>query len=1272
MNTVPHDSRAAKLISIVVSSLLVCAGALSAAELKEARVTQVVKDVKLLPEAAAPRPASVNDDVRNGTAVRTGVESRTELTFTDQTLARLGANTIFSFNEGTRNLDLKDGAMLLRVPKNSGGAKINTAAITAAITGTTVMIETHPVTNKSKGGFYKFIVLEGTARLFLPGHIGESVLVHAGQMIIMRPDGKKVPNPVDVDISQIMQTSLLIRGFPQLPSAQLIALQEQQQTAQKSSGQLYNTNLVIFGGGTNVSLTDPTNTDAISVANSSTTRTTSAGPPPTPPPSPPPTPPPSSKFGALSVITSPDPFVINSATRIQTDPIITANGQTNSGRIWRGPSIDGPLSVYAFGSTSAFDLASGFDTRVIGNTNGAAFKFNSLQLTGNPTVSTTNGAINLGLFAINGITSGAPGGTLTFAGIRGLLLATQNGPIDLGSEISFSGLHDLIFYARGTNSDLTLSSALSGVTNTTLIAQRDVNVDGTTLGTQALAVIAGANINLGVNTPVTINASEAALLIPNSGGNIAGDTTITLNPAGNLTLNGANGLSLTIDNSNGGHIGQSAQISLNAASLSAGSLNAFINNRNGGSIGSSAQVLLNISGALNTQGDATVGTSNRNDGGGGGTTTGNAIVNVQANSISVGGTLTGFVTANGGQIGGTGSLTFNVAGNIDAGAGLLFQTQSDAYNGSGGALTPGSIGSDAIIGVRASNLTSGGFIESDLFNNGGGHIHGNATNTLSTSGDINAQDYILASIVDTAFSPNGGVASPSHIDGSALLILNGRNIITASTDSGTPGQATMALEASVYTNVSGTVTGDAAISVTASQNITAPGTALFWVANGNFQSLGPGTIGGNALVSVSGVNISTGNLFDQVLNYGGSSIGGDAAVALDATNLSVNGTFDTRIDNTAGTLSGNASMIYNTATALTSTGDQFYQLINADGGRIGGSATLDINTKNLSSGGALFVAILNSTNDGGATGTVAGNAVLNMNVSGTTTVATDATFQINGSDSAASSAINFNGGTYDVPNGTFEGFMDGNGTMTFNNAIISADTVKAGVFGPNGVLRIGGGSISANTLLHLYATGSNGLIDFVSNVTLNSSSTAAVIAANTVTVENGVVVTIAGSTPANVFANVPNYTGSGGNGSTRGTFGGAGATTQPLSGAPPFARASASTRNATALASTGVKGSSSHNGLAPGDSALSRVGHPGSSRVSSSKHPAFRVTDSSELGSLLDNALVAKNSHVVVSPPGIKPDTRVRNGTRSTSAAADVRPLPGPRFTALTVTARPQ
>src|SRR6478672_13946269 len=48
----------------------------SADELKEAKVTQVIQDVRVLPSNASPRPAAVNDDVRQGTAVQTGVQSR--------------------------------------------------------------------------------------------------------------------------------------------------------------------------------------------------------------------------------------------------------------------------------------------------------------------------------------------------------------------------------------------------------------------------------------------------------------------------------------------------------------------------------------------------------------------------------------------------------------------------------------------------------------------------------------------------------------------------------------------------------------------------------------------------------------------------------------------------------------------------------------------------------------------------------------------------------------------------------------------------------------------------------------------------------------------------------------------------------------------------------------------------------------------------------------------------------------------------------------------
>jgi len=97
---------------------------LRADELKEAKVTQVVQDVKLLPSNASARPAVVNDNVRQGTAVETGVQSRSELTFKDQTITRLGERTIFSVGQGARTIDLGSGQFLLYVPKKAGGANI--------------------------------------------------------------------------------------------------------------------------------------------------------------------------------------------------------------------------------------------------------------------------------------------------------------------------------------------------------------------------------------------------------------------------------------------------------------------------------------------------------------------------------------------------------------------------------------------------------------------------------------------------------------------------------------------------------------------------------------------------------------------------------------------------------------------------------------------------------------------------------------------------------------------------------------------------------------------------------------------------------------------------------------------------------------------------------------------------------------------------------------------------------------------------------------------
>ena len=186
----------------------------AAADFDQAQVTQVVQDVKVLPSGASARPATVNETVHKGSAVQTGTQSRSELTFQDKSITRLGEKTIFTVGKGGRTIDLGSGQFLLYVPKNSGGAKVKMGSVTAAITGTTVLGTVKP------NGIVEFTVLEGTANVRLES-VGQCMKIHAGQKVTYDPISGRLGNPVDVDIQQQL-TSPLVADFGQLPSATLI------------------------------------------------------------------------------------------------------------------------------------------------------------------------------------------------------------------------------------------------------------------------------------------------------------------------------------------------------------------------------------------------------------------------------------------------------------------------------------------------------------------------------------------------------------------------------------------------------------------------------------------------------------------------------------------------------------------------------------------------------------------------------------------------------------------------------------------------------------------------------------------------------------------------------------------------------------------------------------------------------------------------------------------------------------------------------------------
>jgi len=233
-----------KQFIFAIAAVAACGSAM-AAPLKSASVTKVVNDVRISKNSAAAQSATMGQRMTGKSTLLTGRGSRAELTFPDRTVTRIGANSVFRFSSASREMEIERGSFLLNVPKNAGGAKIRTATVTAAITGTTTMMEYSP------GQWLKFIVLEGVAKL--SNDNGDTINVPPGQMIIMHPNAKNFPRPVVLNIDKLVKTSGLMKrgGFAPLNGAavDLIAHSVGNQLERRRGGELLPSGIVVRGPG---------------------------------------------------------------------------------------------------------------------------------------------------------------------------------------------------------------------------------------------------------------------------------------------------------------------------------------------------------------------------------------------------------------------------------------------------------------------------------------------------------------------------------------------------------------------------------------------------------------------------------------------------------------------------------------------------------------------------------------------------------------------------------------------------------------------------------------------------------------------------------------------------------------------------------------------------------------------------------------------------------------------------------------------------------------
>ena len=236
---------------VFVASALVLPGFahIDAAPLNGARITYVSNDVRLEAAQGVAR-VSTGDIVSAGTTINNRAEARSELTFGNRTIARLGANTVLNLETEPAAITLREGGMLFQIPKGSK-ARITTASMVVTSKRATGLLE------RNGEAYIKLLLLEGEARVALRHRIGESIVLKPGQILITSPKATSLPEAAYFDIARAVRTCRLISDFPPLSNQDSIARAADKQARLTSGGDYVPSNLVIFGRGTLVNLVPP-------------------------------------------------------------------------------------------------------------------------------------------------------------------------------------------------------------------------------------------------------------------------------------------------------------------------------------------------------------------------------------------------------------------------------------------------------------------------------------------------------------------------------------------------------------------------------------------------------------------------------------------------------------------------------------------------------------------------------------------------------------------------------------------------------------------------------------------------------------------------------------------------------------------------------------------------------------------------------------------------------------------------------------------------------
>jgi hypothetical protein len=529
-----------KGIALVFSLAVLASVTAFGIDFKQAKFTQVVNDVKII-SGNQINTAAINSVFQMPDILRTGPASRAELVAADDTITRVGANTIFSFDPAQRTIDLQQGSLLFHSPHGKGGGTIRTASATASVLGTTLIVSTTP------NGGLKVLDLEGSVSIkFLNGL---KQRLEPGQMTFVLPGGKQRAPIIEFRLDQQTKTSKLVNGFSTpLASIPLINQQIVSQLRLLRNGLMMDTRLLVgdvanpnqvqvFADPIVVPVTEP-----------------AANPPTFPPPPPPPNLTTQGAQQALqsleatisgNILSPANVFVGISGFNITTDPNNFLGSSELINPFYGYPAHDITISTPTLNLSSYTQSATGdpwFDIVAL----------NNMDITGSLTVNGMSSSDYLYFSAGNQLTI-APGSVLTagtgifsFAAFQqmtfsddsfddnagGIYFESPTG-ITLENNSSLNASAEASFYSSIGSVDLDSSSVTAGfvsinakdmatVNNTTLASSGDINIttvnstidleQSTIDASGAVDVNSGGSLTLGTSINDTIQSGDGTIL----------------------------------------------------------------------------------------------------------------------------------------------------------------------------------------------------------------------------------------------------------------------------------------------------------------------------------------------------------------------------------------------------------------------------------------------------------------------------------------------------------------------------------------------------------------------------------------------------------------------------------------------------------------------------------------------------------------------------------------------------------------------------------------